>query len=192
MSSTFMSTRQHQTSPCACAEACSEKVPVPREKSPTGIQTSANNCVLLDRSLPPCSLDVNRPVSSEPRSPVKSLAGRPLTFHSILSPTPESPSREKKAEEEVQEKEKETPKDKHRSPSKLARATLTAPSAIPGLNESPSMSIRRKILPHKRKLTRGMTCSTILFRPPPDIVVSRCPWPRFVLRWAFIVVFIVY
>ena len=187
MSSAFFSTRQDRTSPCACAEACSEKVPVSHEKSPTGVQASENNCVSLSRSLPPSSLEVNKPVSPEPRSPAKSLAGRPLTFHSILSPTPESPLREKKAEEEkAKVTEKDTPKDK--SPSKLAGTTLSAPSPIPGLNVSPSMSIRRKILPHKRKLTRGMTCSTILFRPPPEIVVSCSTRPRFRLLCLMLIV----
>ncbi|KAL8577245.1 hypothetical protein ACOMHN_034271 [Nucella lapillus] len=143
---------------------------------------------------PPCSLHINEPVSPEKRSPVRSHTSRPLSFYSILSPTPESPLIEKKIKEKSQDNSANTTtttsssssskssnsnsnsnscnKPRDRSPSKLLGATLSATLPLRGLNASPGMSIRRKILPHKRKLTRGMTCDTILFRPPPEIVVS--------------------
>ncbi|KAK7484285.1 hypothetical protein BaRGS_00024410, partial [Batillaria attramentaria] len=150
-----VSTRLHSSTPCVAEVREDRTVAASREKSPLKLQ------VTCAPSLPFSTTNSNgdhkptSPGNSFLRSPTKRL----LNSIPFLSPTPESaePTNDGGKEGEVTVK-------REKSPSRL-QATLP----FRGLNVSPGMSMRRKILPHKRKLTRGMTCDTILFRPPPDI-----------------------
>lgn len=109
------------------------------------------------------------------RSPPRLHSSRPLTFQQLLTvptgaktgpppPTPPPPPPPGVGPE--------LPGAVNSSFSLSRGSTLPAARAVRGLNVSPGMSMRRKLLQNKRKLTRGLTCDNIIFRPPPDISVS--------------------
>ncbi|KAK3769630.1 hypothetical protein RRG08_004882 [Elysia crispata] len=55
-------------------------------------------------------------------------------------------------------------------------STIPVDGPVPRGKPALRMSMRRKLWKQNRKLKRGMTCDTILFKPPPELVPVSKTW----------------